>query len=161
MMHGGGQSAGSARHAQRAGHRRVRQGRRDLRAGARAESARLAALRDRLLAGLRQRIPDVRVNGSLDHRLPHNLNVSFPGIEAGAAGIAIDDVAVSSARRARPARPSRRTCSRRSASTPSWPFASVRFGLGRWTTEEEIDYAIDKIATVVGRLREMRAALGT
>lgn len=124
-----------------------------------AEAARIGALRDRLLARLRARVPDLRVNGSLTHRLPHNLNVSFPNIESESLGVAIDDVAVSSGS----------ACST-GKSEPSHvltalgldrdlALASVRFGLGRWTTEEEIDYAADKVASVVERLRALRAEL--
>jgi cysteine desulfurase len=116
------------------------------------EGARLRVLRDRLLAGLRARLDGVTVNGSLEHRLPHNLHVSFEGIDAESLVIGIGDIAVSTGS----------ACSSASA-TPSHVLraihdadaasaASIRFGLGRFTTEEEIDYAIEKFATVVRHL---------
>jgi cysteine desulfurase len=124
-----------------------------------AEAPRIGALRDRLLDGLRRQIPDLRINGSLDSRLPQNLNVSVPGIESESLGVALDDIAVSSG-----------SACATSKTTPSHVLtaigldaelahASIRFGLGRWTTEEEVDYAIAKVASVVGRLRELRAEL--
>ena len=60
-----------------------------------ADRVRLAALRDRLLARLRAAVPDLHVNGSLDHRLPNNLNVSFPGLSGESLLVGIDDICVS------------------------------------------------------------------
>jgi cysteine desulfurase len=118
------------------------------------ESARLAGLRDRLLEGLRSRLDGVIVNGSMTHRLPHNLHVSFAGVDGEALLIGIGDIAVSSGS----------ACNSASA-TPSHvlaaimgsdavPPASIRFGLGRFTTEDHIDYTIDKFAVVVQHLRQ-------
>ncbi len=118
------------------------------------ESARLAALRDGLLDGLRGALDCVRVNGSLERRLPHNLHVSFEGIEGEALLMALGDLAVSTGS----------ACSSGSQA-PSHVLqaigavgpnagASIRFGLGRWTTDEEIDFAIDRVTTVVRSLRE-------
>jgi len=123
-----------------------------------AESARLARLRDRLLAGLRASLEGVVVNGSLEHRLPHNLHVSFESVDGESLLIGIGDIAVSSGS----------ACSSASA-TPSHvlaailgadavPSAAIRFGLGRFTTEQEIDYTIGKFTTVVKHLREMAPA---
>lgn len=122
-----------------------------------AESARLAALRDRLLAGLTSRLDGVTVNGSMTHRLPQNLHVSFEGVDGASLLIGIGDIAVSSGS----------ACSSASA-TPSHvlsailgddvPSASIRFGLGRFTTEEHIDYTIDKFAAVVQHLRQTAVA---
>jgi cysteine desulfurase len=122
------------------------------------ESARLARLRDRLLAGLRASLDGVVVNGSLEHRLPHNLHVSFENVDGESLLIGIGDIAVSSGS----------ACSSASA-TPSHvlaaimgadavPAAAIRFGLGRFTTEQEIDYTIGKFTTVVTHLREMAPA---
>jgi cysteine desulfurase len=117
------------------------------------ESVRIAALRDRLLAGLRRDLADVEVNGSLEHRLPNNLSVNFGGVDGESLLIAIgDNLAVSTGS----------ACSSASG-TPSHvlsaimgdrpvPSASVRFGLGRFTTADEIDYAIEKFVTVVRHL---------
>ena len=118
-----------------------------------AESARLRALRDRLLAGLSAGLEGIAVNGSLEHRLPHNLHVNFEGVDGDSLLIGIGDIAVSSGS----------ACSSASA-TPSHvlralfgdqpvPAATIRFGLGRFTTDEEIDYAIQRFTTVVKHLR--------
>jgi cysteine desulfurase len=118
------------------------------------ESARLAGLRDRLLDGLRTQIGGVTVSGSMEHRLPHNLHVGFEGVDGSSLMINISDIAVSSGS----------ACSSASA-TPSHvllalfgpghvPSATIRFGLGRHTTDADIDYAIEKFAAVVRRLRE-------
>jgi cysteine desulfurase len=118
------------------------------------ESRRLAALRDRLLDGLRAGLDTVRVNGSLERRLPHNLHVSFDGIEGEALLMALGDLAVSTGS----------ACSSGSQA-PSHVLtaigavgpgagASIRFGLGRWTTDAEIDFAIERVTTVVRSLRQ-------
>lgn len=117
------------------------------------ETARLRRMRDRLLEGLQTRAGGVIVNGSIEHRLPHNLHVAFEGVDGESLIIGIGDIAVSSGS----------ACSSAS-NTPSHvltallsgapvPGATVRFGLGRFTTDADIDYAIEKFATVVSRLR--------
>jgi cysteine desulfurase len=118
-----------------------------------AESARTAALRDRLLAGLRARLDGVVVNGSLERRLPNNLHVSFLNVDGAALLIGIGDIAVSSGSACQTAseQPSHVLCALLGAANV--PSASIRFGLGRYTTEEEIDYAIGKFAAVVSHLR--------
>ncbi len=126
----------------------------------RGEPERLASLRDRLLAGLQVRIPDMRVNGSLRHRLPNNLNVSFPAIESEALAMSMDDVAVSSGSACSSAKAAPSHVLKALGLDDELANSSIRFGLGRWTTAEEVDYVIEKTATVVARLREMRAALG-
>src|SRR5919205_674098 len=109
----------------------------------------------RLRRGVVERIPLVSVNGSLEHRLPGNLNVSFAYVEGEALMMAVKDVAVSS----------RSACTSASLE-PSYVLralgvpddlahSSIRFGLGRFTTEEEVDYAIDLFAAKVKKLREM------
>ena len=122
-----------------------------------AESVRLAALRDRLFAGLSERLPGVGLNGPREGRLPHNLNVHFTGVEGESILMAIDDIALSSGS----------ACSSGSIE-PSYvlkalglsdalALASVRFGLGRFTTEEEVDYAAEKVAKVIAQLRGRRS----
>ena len=124
------------------------------------ESRRLASLRDRLLDGLRSRVGGVRVNGSMEHRLPHNLHVGFDGVDGASLLVGISDIAVSSGS----------ACSSASA-TPSHvllalfgaehvPSATIRFGLGRKTTEDEIDYTIEKFAAVVKHLRDTHLRQG-
>jgi cysteine desulfurase len=125
-----------------------------------AEAVRLAALRDRLLEGLRAAVPGVRVNGSLEHRLPGNLNVSFPGIESESLAMAMDDVAVSSGSACATSKAAPSHVLTALGLEAELAYASLRFGLGRWTTADEVDYVIGKTATVIAKLREVRAALG-
>ena len=122
------------------------------------EHARIARLRDRLLDGLRAGLDGVRVNGSLEHRLPNNLHVSFDGVDGDSLLLGIGDIAVSSGSACgsasmAPSHVLRALC----GDSPS-PAASIRFGLGRQTTQEEIDYTIEKFTLVVRRLREMAPA---
>jgi cysteine desulfurase len=118
------------------------------------EARRLAGLRDRLLDGLRAGLQTVRVNGSLERRLPHNLHVSFEGIEGEALLMALGDLAVStgSACSSGSQAPSHVLTAIRAVGPGAG--ASIRFGLGRWTTDAEIDFAIDRVATVVRSLRQ-------
>jgi cysteine desulfurase len=118
------------------------------------EAVRIGRLRDRLLDGLRSAVDGVVVNGSLEHRLPNNLHVSFDGVDGEALLIGIGDIAVSSgsacsSASATPSHVLRAICGDQVAS------ASIRFGLGRFTTEDEIEYAIEKFGTVVRHLRQM------
>lgn len=119
------------------------------------ENARLRHLRDRLLNGLTAGVDGVQVNGTLEHRLPHNLHVSFDRVEGEKLLMGIGDIAVSSGSACQSAsgKPSH-------VLSAIWgdtavPSASIRFGIGRHTTEEEIDYVIDKFTAVVRRLREL------
>jgi len=122
------------------------------------EAVRLAALRDRLFEGLSSRLSGVGLNGPREGRLPHNLNVHFTGVEGESILMAIDDIALSSGS----------ACSSGSVE-PSYvlkaiglsdalALASVRFGLGRFTTEEEVEYAVEKVARVITQLRGRRSA---
>ena len=123
-----------------------------------SEAARMRELRDRLLRRLTGHVPDLHVNGSLERRLPNNLNVSFPGVSGEALLVGIGDICVSAGS----------ACSSGSEEPPyvlkalgldaDLARASIRFGLGRYTTEEEVDYAADKVASVVRQLRHMDAA---
>jgi cysteine desulfurase len=120
----------------------------------REESARLAGLRDRLLEGLRARVPDVRVNGSLTRRLPHNLHVSFGGVEGEALLMALGDLAVSTGSACSSGSQAPSHVLEAIGATSQGAGASIRFGLGRTTSPEEIDFAIDRVATVVTALRK-------
>ena len=119
------------------------------------ESIRLAALRDRLLAGLRASLDGVIVNGSLEHRLPHNLHVSFDGVDGESLLIGIGDIAVSSgsACASASAQPSHVLSALMGAEHV--PSASIRFGLGRFTTDDDVAYAIEKFTAVVRHLRAL------
>ena len=120
-----------------------------------AESVRLAALRDRLLAGLQTSLGGITVNGSIDHRLPHNLHVSFDGVDGESLLIGIGDIAVSSgsACASASAQPSHVLSALMGAANV--PSASIRFGLGRFTTDDDVAYAIEKFTAVVRHLREL------
>ncbi len=122
-----------------------------------AEAERLRSLRDRLLTGLRRELPDLIVNGTLDQRLPGNLNVSFPGVDGEPLLVSLcEDIAVSSGAACTAAEPSHvlKALGRKTGLA----LASLRFGLGRRTSEAEIDTAIARVAEVVTRLRAMAPA---
>lgn len=116
------------------------------------ESKRVAQLRDRLLAGLKA-IDGVTVNGSMDARLPGNLNVSFDGVDGEALLVSLDDVAVSSGAACTQAEPSHVLMAL--GHSKDRALASLRFGVGRTTTVDEIDRAAAKVAQVVSGLRKM------
>ena len=127
-----------------------------------AEGERIGRLRDRLRAALTGRLDGVTVNGSLRRRLPHNLNVSFAGVEGESLLVGLDDVAVSSGAACTTASPGLEPSHvLRAIGLPDQlARASLRFGLGRWTTEEEIDYAADKVSSLVTRLRQLSPVTG-
>ena len=129
-----------------------------------SESERLRELRDRLLEKLRARVPDLHVNGSLEYRLPNNLNVSFPNIAGEALLVGIGDICVSAGSACSSGSEEPPYVLKALALDPDLARASIRFGLGRYTTEEEVDYAAGKVADVVHQLRQMTAdkeALGS
>jgi cysteine desulfurase len=118
------------------------------------ESDRLKSQRDRLLKGLQNGISDLVVNGSMDARLPGNLNVSFPHVDGEALLVSLcDELAVSSGAACTAAEPSHvlKALGRKM----ELALASLRFGLGRWTTDEEVDVAAGRVIEVVSRLRAM------
>jgi cysteine desulfurase len=118
------------------------------------ESERLARLRARLLEGLKRHVSDLVVNGDLDHRLPGNLNVSFPGVDGEALLVSLcEDLAVSSGAACTAAEPSH--VLKALGRSTELALASLRFGLGRRTTEPEIDAAVARVGEVVNRLRAM------
>ena len=121
-----------------------------------AEGPRVAALRDRLLAALQRGLEAVTVNGSMTARLPHNLHVSFAGVDGDAlmTGLA-DDVAASSgsACASGSREPSHVVKALGLGAAESW--GAVRFGLGRGTTEADVDFAADRVVALVERLRAL------
>jgi cysteine desulfurase len=121
------------------------------------ESRRLAGLRDRLLAGLRSGLDGLRVNGSLERRLPHNLHVSFEGIEGEALLMALGDLAVSTGSACSSGSQAPSHVLQAIGAVGPGAGASIRFGLGRWTTDAEIDFAIERVTTVVRSLRQRQA----
>jgi cysteine desulfurase len=120
-----------------------------------AEAARVLALRERLREGLQAELDLLTVNGSLAHRLPGNLNVSFAYVEGEALMMAIKDVAVSSGSACTSASLEPSYVLRAMGVSDDLAHSSIRFGLGRFTTAEEIDHVIRLVATKVKRLREM------
>jgi cysteine desulfurase len=119
------------------------------------ESERIGKQRDALLAKLRARLEDVKVNGSMEHRLPGNLNVSFAFVEGEALLMAIKDIACSSGSACTSASLEPSYVLHSMGIGDDLAHSSIRFGLGRFTTDEEIDFAADLVATKVEKLREM------
>ena len=117
------------------------------------EATRIGGLRDRLLAGLRAKTDGMSVNGTMDARLPGNLNVSFAGIDGEALLVSLDDIAVSSGAACTAAEPSHVLVAL--GLSKDRALASLRFGIGRSTTAGEVDYAAAKVSDVIARLRLM------
>jgi cysteine desulfurase len=120
------------------------------------ESERIAALRDRLLTHLEAGLDGVHVNGSREHRLPGNLNVSFERVEGDALMVALPDLAVSAASACGSHGPAGSHVLKAIGAPWELEQSAVRFGLGRFTTEEEIDYAAARVIEVVRQLRADR-----
>jgi cysteine desulfurase len=119
------------------------------------EAERLRQLRDYLNAGLHKNLDELYINGSVEHRLPHNLNISFAYVEGESLLMGINDVAVSSGSACTSASLEPSYVLKALGAGDDLAHSSIRFGLGRWTTKEEVDYVIDKLTNVVQRLREM------
>jgi cysteine desulfurase len=119
------------------------------------ESKRLAHLRDKLKAKLETALDEVYVNGSMEHRLPHNLNMSFQYVEGESLLMGINDIAVSSGSACTSATLEPSYVLKALGLGDDLAHSSIRFGLGRFTTEEEIDYTADKLIDVVKKLREL------
>jgi cysteine desulfurase len=118
------------------------------------ENERIRMLRDRLWKGLSQ-IEEVYVNGDMEHRVPHNLNVSFNFVEGESLIMAIKDIAVSSGSACTSASLEPSYVLRALGRSDELAHSSIRFSVGRFTTEEEIDYTIDLLQRKVAKLREM------
>jgi cysteine desulfurase len=119
-----------------------------------SENQRVRALRDRLLKGI-QDIEEAYVNGDLDQRIPHNLNVSFNFVEGESLIMAVKDLAVSSGSACTSASLEPSYVLRALGRSDELAHSSIRFTLGRFTTEEEIDFAVDLIKRKVAKLREL------
>jgi cysteine desulfurase len=120
-----------------------------------AESARLLALRERLRERIMNRLDEVYVNGSMEHRLPGNLNLSFNFVEGEGLMMAIKDVAVSSGSACTSASLEPSYVLRALDVGDELAHSSIRFGLGRFNTEEEVDFVADLVVDKVQRLREL------
>jgi cysteine desulfurase len=118
------------------------------------ENERIRMLRDKLWKGLVQ-IPEVYVNGDMERRVPHNLNVSFNFVEGESLMMAIKDVAVSSGSACTSASLEPSYVLRALGRSDELAHSSIRFTVGRFTTEEEIDYTIDLVQRKIAKLREL------
>ncbi|MFQ2447860.1 IscS subfamily cysteine desulfurase [Aeromonas caviae] len=119
-----------------------------------SESQHIMALRQRLWDGIKN-IEEVYINGDLDQRVPGNLNVSFAYVEGESLIMALKDLAVSSGSACTSASLEPSYVLRALGLNDELAHSSIRFSIGRFTTEEEIDYAIKLICDSIGRLREM------
>jgi cysteine desulfurase len=120
-----------------------------------SETERLRKLRDRLNEKFHQNLDEIYINGSMEHRLPHNLNISFAYVEGESLLMGINDVAVSSGSACTSASLEPSYVLKALGAGDDLAHSSIRFGLGRWTTDEEVDYVVEKLTNVVRRLREM------
>ena len=111
-------------------------------------------LRDRLYNGLKD-IEEVHLNGDMDQRVPHNLNVSFNFVEGESLIMAIKDLAVSSGSACTSASLEPSYVLRALGRSDELAHSSIRFSIGRFTTEEEVDYAIKLLHEKIGKLREL------
>ena len=123
-------------------------------AGMPEEMARMRALRDRLYAKFKP-LEESYVNGSLEHRLPGNLNISFAYVEGESMLMGINDVAVSSGSACTSATLEPSYVLKALGLGDDLAHTSIRFGIGRFTTEEEIDYVAEKVTKIVNHLREL------
>jgi len=119
------------------------------------ESVRLSRLRDRLKDKLLSELSEIYINGSLEYRLPHNLNVSFAYVESESLLMGLHDVALSSGSACTSATLEPSYVLQALGVPEDLAHASIRFGIGRFNTEEEIDYAAGRVVEVVKKLREL------
>ena len=119
------------------------------------ETVRLRNLRDRLKAKLEAGLDEVYINGSMEHRLPHSLNMSFAYVEGESLLMGINDIAVSSGSACTSATLEPSYVLKALGVGDDVAHSSIRFGIGRFNTEEEIDYVANKLIDVVIKLREL------
>jgi cysteine desulfurase len=120
------------------------------------ESCRIAGLRNRLYEKIKSGLDEVYINGSTEHRLPGNLNMSFAGVDGEELMTAIDDVAVSSGAACTSAHSEPSYVLKALGISDELAQSSIRFGIGRFNTEAEIDYVAAKVIHTVQQLRELR-----
>jgi cysteine desulfurase len=119
------------------------------------ESCKLAGLRNRLRDRLLEQLDEVFINGSMEHRLPGNLNISFAYVEGESLLMGINDVAVSSGSACTSATLEPSYVLKALGTGDDLAHSSIRFGIGRFNTEAEVDYVADKVSETVKRLREL------
>ncbi|HVQ61071.1 MAG TPA: aminotransferase class V-fold PLP-dependent enzyme, partial [Burkholderiales bacterium] len=118
------------------------------------ENERIRSFRDKLLAGFKD-MEEVYVNGDMEHRIPGNLNISFNFVEGESLIMAIKDIAVSSGSACTSASLEPSYVLRALGRSDELAHSSIRFTIGRFTTEEEIDYAVKLLRAKIGKLREL------
>ncbi|WP_454456232.1 IscS subfamily cysteine desulfurase [Thauera phenylacetica] len=155
QMHGGGHERG-LRSGTLATHQIVGMGEsfRLAREEMAAENLRVGKLRDRLLAGLTD-LEATYVNGDLEQRVPHNLNISFAYVEGESLIMAVKDIAVSSGSACTSASLEPSYVLRALGRNDELAHSSIRFTIGRFTTEEEVEYTIKLLHDKIGKLREL------
>ncbi len=119
------------------------------------ETARLSGLRDRLKDRIMGRLDEVYINGSMEHRLPANLNISFAYVEGESLLMGINDVAVSSGSACTSATLEPSYVLKALGTGDDLAHSSIRFGIGRFNTDAEVDYVADRVCETVERLREL------
>src|SRR5580700_9287296 len=119
------------------------------------ESCRLAGLRNRLRDRIMGKLDEVYINGSMDHRLPGNLNISFAYVEGESLLMGINDIAVSSGSACTSATLEPSYVLKALGTGDDLAHSSIRFGIGRFNTEAEVDYVADRVVETVRRLREL------
>jgi cysteine desulfurase len=119
------------------------------------ESKRLSFLRDKLKDKLMGSLDEVYINGTMEHRLPHNLNISFAYVEGESLLMGINDIAVSSGSACTSATLEPSYVLKALGAGDDLAHSSIRFGLSRFNTEEEVDYVANKVIDVVKKLREL------
>ncbi|MDP2375413.1 IscS subfamily cysteine desulfurase [Reyranella sp.] len=120
-----------------------------------AEAERLTKLRDRMLKGLNAKLPEIYVNGDLEHRIPGNLNISFAHVEGESLMMGIKNLSVSSGSACTSASLEPSYVLRALGVEEEMAHTSLRIGLGRFTTEHEVDTAVEELVHHVTKLREM------
>jgi len=120
-----------------------------------AESKRMAFLRDKLKDRLMNSLDEVYINGTMEHRLPNNLNISFAYVEGESLLMGINEIAVSSGSACTSATLEPSYVLKALGAGDDLAHSSIRFGLGRFNTEEEVDYVAGKVIEVVKKLREL------
>ncbi|MGB6482308.1 MAG: IscS subfamily cysteine desulfurase [Candidatus Acidiferrales bacterium] len=119
------------------------------------ESARLSGLRDRLKNGIMGKLDETYINGSMEHRLPHNINISFAYVEGESLLMGINDIAVSSGSACTSATLEPSYVLKALGVGEDLAHTSIRFGVGRFNTVEEVDYVTSRVVETVERLREL------
>ena len=119
-----------------------------------SENVRIGKLRDKLLAGLSE-IEEVYVNGDLKQRVPHNLNISFNFVEGESLIMAVKDIAVSSGSACTSASLEPSYVLRALGRSDELAHSSIRFSIGRFTSEDDIDYTVNLMKSKIGKLREL------